>query len=516
MTESHAPAVAPRLSARTLDSVRASPEVSGPPAWWQQVQVGIVHLGVGAFVRSHQAVYTEDAMALTGERGWGILGVTGRTDAAARQLCPQNGLFTVLTRSTRGTSARIVGSLKDVLFPGDDSDHIAQSIAAATTHVATLTITEKGYRLTAGGGTDLSRSDVSDDVAVVADELTRGRSTAPSQTPIGLLVRGLARRFVLGAEPFTVLSCDNMPANGETTRTAVLTFAAAVARVADGEASGFVDWLKRSVAFPSSMVDRITPATTGSDRREGERLLGVRDEGLVAAESFAQWVIEDSFAGPRPAWELAGAILTDDVEPYERVKLRVLNAAHSMLAYLGALAGHDTIAEAVADEQLRERVWETLTTDVLPALRAPRGIDLPAYRDSVLERFANPALAHATRQVATDGSLKVPLRILSTASDRIASGHTPHGLALAVAAWIAFVAASMRDGAPPLDDPQAALLHESVADADAVASDPRALVDRIFARRQLVPADVAADDAFLASVVEKLAEVAALTAGARA
>ncbi|MCW4459130.1 mannitol dehydrogenase family protein [Microbacterium sp. MPKO10] len=503
----------PRLSRATLDSVNRSSLVSGPPSWSADVSVGIVHFGVGAFHRAHQAVYSEDAMAATGQRNWGILGVTGRTDAAVTQLQPQDGLFTVITRSTRGDTARIVGSLRAVHWPGDDSAEIADMLASPAVHLATLTITEKGYRLTSAGTVDFSLPEVRADVSVICRELTDGSPcTEPSLTPLGLLVRGLARRYRNGARPFTVLPCDNIPQNGAVTRAAVRELAAAVARSTAVDVSGFSTWLERGVAFPSSVVDRLVPAATPRDLAEGEKLLGLRDEGLVVAEEYSQWVIEDAFAGPRPEWERVGAILTDDIRPYEHAKLRVLNAAHSMFAYLGALAGYATIAEAVADTFLRERVNEALTVDVLPTLTAPRGLDLPTYRDVVLDRFGNPALAHTTRQVASDGSLKVPLRIISTVRSRLASGHVPQGLALALAAWIAFVAESMRDGAPPLDDPQAEMLHAAVRDPDAPECDPERLVDRVFALRSIVPADVAEHTEFRDAVVAKLADVAAIVA----
>jgi fructuronate reductase len=274
------------------------------------------------------------------------------------------------------------------------------------------------------------------------------------------------------------------------------------------------------------MVDRLTPATTEEDHELATSLLGLRDEALVVTEPFRQWVIEDRFAGPRPAWELAGAILTSDVAPYEQAKLRILNGAHSMLAYLGALAGYETIAEAVADEPIRSAVLRVLDADILPTVTAPPGIDLTEYRDSVVHRFANPQLKHTTRQVAMDGSHKVPLRWLEPARERVAAGLMPHGVAIAVAAWISYVAETIpaRDGGTnpagstlvepaglELDDPMAAELTAAVGRADAPQSEPDALVRRFFAVDGIFPTSLRNSSAFRRAVVDAFPTVAALT-----
>ena len=354
-----------------------------------------MHLGLGAFHRAHQAVFTEDAAAATGENGWGILGVTQRSARVVEQLAPQDGLYGVLTKGTDETSLRIVGSLRDVAFPGTDTARVLATIAAPTTHVVTLTVTEKGYRRAADGRT---RPD---------GPGPRGRPRRPrrpscaaapirraaARSPMGLLLRGLAQRQRRDAGPLTVVCCDNLADNG-----AVLARARRQPRSTPcPAATGCARGSTTSVRFPGTMVDRIVPATTDAHRAEAADLLGLTDAGLVVGEPFTQWVIEDAFAGPRPAWERAGATLTADVAPYERAKLRVLNASHSTLAYLGALRGHATIAQAVADPDLAQTVRALVDEDVLPTLVAPDGLDLAQYRDDVLARFANPNTGHTTR-----------------------------------------------------------------------------------------------------------------------
>ncbi|WP_136518052.1 mannitol dehydrogenase family protein [Cellulomonas telluris] len=494
----------PRLSLRTWHERAARPlpdGVRGPAVDPAATTVGQVHLGLGAFTRAHQAVCTEDAAAATGGTGWGVLGVTQRSPRVAEQLVPQDGLYGVLTAGADGTSLRLVGSVRDVAYPGRDTGRVLDALAAATTHVVTLTVTEKGYRRGAGGGLDVGAEDVAADLADARAELTGGAAGA-ARTPVGMLVRGLVRRHRTSAAPLTVVCCDNLTDNGTVLAGLVGDALAAVPGAEKARA-----WVEESVRFPSTMVDRIVPATTEAHHAEAEALLGLRDEGLVVGEPFFQWVVEDAFAGPRPAWERAGATLTQDVAPYERAKLRVLNATHSTLAYLGALRGHATIAEAVADPDLAAVARALVDEDVLPTLTAPDGMDLPAYRDSVLHRFANPATGHTTVQVAMDGSQKLPVRLLGTVADRLAAGAVPHAAATAFAGWVAYVRAASEGGlvvggrTVALDDPLAPVL------AEAAAGSPEEAVDGVLALRQVVPADVAASTEFRSAAVAALRDL---------
>lgn len=508
-----------RLSLATLPKTLPN-GVSAPTIDPRTLSIGIVHFGIGAFHRSHQAVFTEDAAAATGETRWGILGVTGRTDSVVQQLQPQDCLYGVLQKDVSSTSLRLVGSVRDVAWPGCDSRRVVDTIAAATTHVVTLTITEKGYLRGAEGSIDLGLGAVQADLGTAARELDGTADDTPSETAIGLLVRGLAARFRRNREPVTVLSCDNVVHNGDVVRRVVRSFVAALGKqdsaggARDDARDRFLAWLEASVTFPSSMVDRITPAVTPADRGEASGLLGLLDEALVVAEPFSQWVIEDRFAGPRPAWHLAGAILTSDVEPFERAKLRILNCSHSLLAYLGILGGYATIAQAVADPGLRDTVRRVVNDDVLPTLEAPPGLDLEEYRDSVLYRFANPALLHTTIQVAMDGSLKVPIRFLATVEDRLDAGSVPTGLALAVAAWFLFLAETLCGTGPALDDPLAAELTVAIGSPEAFDVSPNSAtetVERLFALRSIFPASLAASGAFRDAVVAQFTEVRRLT-----
>jgi fructuronate reductase len=337
--------------------------------------VGIVHLGAGAFHRAHQATFTADA----GE--WGICAVAPRHAAAVEQLAPQDGLFSVLVRHPDEDRLQVVECLREALLAPAEPETVIARIADPRVHVVTLTITEAGYR--------------------------------PPAPAIDLLVRGLEAR---AGAPLTVLSCDNLPHNGEVLERLVRE---------RGEAPG--------ATFPCSVVDRIVPATTAADRATAAALLRLEDRATVVAEPFRQWVLEDRFAGPRPAWERAGAELVSDTAPYELLKLRVLNGSHSMLAYLGGLVGARTVDEAVREPAIAAAVRRLIDDDVAPAL--PDGLDLPAYRAALDERFANPRMAHRLEQIASDGSQKLPVRLIPVARERLAAGAEPRWVALAVAAW---------------------------------------------------------------------------------
>jgi fructuronate reductase len=336
-----------------------------------------------------------------------------------------------------------------------------------------LTVTEKGYRHDPATG----RLRIDDPETCL--DLT-GR---PPHTVVGRLVRGLALRDA----PVTVLCCDNLTSNGATLRGLVEEYC---------ERAGVR--LTCEVAFPSTMVDRIVPATTADDLDEAERLLGVRDAGAVVTEPFTQWVIEDVFAAGRPAWEAAGAIFTGDVAPYETMKLRLLNGSHSMLAYLGS--GFAYVSDAV--EVLGDVVRRYMDEDAGPTLGVPTGFDLAAYKSSLLERFANPALRHRTAQIAMDGSQKLPQRLLSVVRDRLADGAEPRWAALAVAAWMRHVQTSRE-----LDDPLADLLRMAVARADT----PAAVVDALLSITDVFGADLR-DSAVFRDLL--IGHLAALTAGA--
>ncbi|WP_298454723.1 mannitol dehydrogenase family protein [uncultured Cellulomonas sp.] len=474
------PDALPRLSLSTLDAAAPTADVRPPAVDPRSTSVGIVHLGVGAFHRAHQAVFTEEAAAAAGENRWGILGVTGRSARVAEQLRPQDGLYGVLTKGRESTSLRVIGSMRGAASLVDDAERVLSAIAAPGTHIVSSTVSEKGYRRAPAGGPDLANADLAADVAALTAELSGSSGDEPARTPIGALVRGLARRHRAHGAPLTVVCCDNMMDNGRV-----------VAGLVDGileavpgpGAARLRQWVEESVRFPVTMVDRITPATTPAHQAEASALSGWRDEALVVAEPFMQWVVEDLFAGPRPSWELVpGATLTDDVAPYERAKLRMLNGTHSTVAYLGALRGHRLIDEAVCDPEIAAVARRLLDEDVIPTLTAPADLELGQYRDDILERFANPSTGYTTLQVAGDGSQKVPIRLVSTIADRLAAGTVPAAATRAVAAWVVFVARG-RDVTGrelPLDDPLTDRLREVAAGDDAGLADRMLGVHEVF------------------------------------
>jgi fructuronate reductase len=441
----------------------------------RSLSVGIVHLGLGAFHRAHQAVITEQAAVASGDTRWGIAGVSQRSATVKNQLAPQDGLYSVLERGLGDPTVRVIGSIRDVLTAPEDPEAVVARIADPAVAVVTLTVTEKGYRA-ANGGLDLTDPEIQADLT--------GR---PPRTVVGQLAAAIARR----TEPLTIVSCDNLVANGPFLQRLVAAYFDALGKTPETFAAA---------RFPASMVDRIVPATTDADRDETARLLSVRDEAVVVAEPFLQWVIEDDFAGDRPAWDQAGAVLTQDVAPWEQAKLRMLNATHSMLAYLGALRGYVTIAEAVRDDELNQLARQLMTDDVVPTLTPPDGLDLAEYGATVLERFANPALKHQTRQVAMDGSVKLPVRMLGTVRDRLAAGAEPRTISLAVAAWMVYVQQT-----DDLDDPQAPRL-KSALDG---ASEPGEVVDALLGVDSVFTPDLRDSAVFRELLVEHVKELAA-------
>jgi len=453
-----------RLNLASARTLQASTELTIPALHSFDSSIGIVHLGLGAFHRAHQATYTEDAALATGDTTWGICGVTGRTASVRDQLATQDGLYGILQKSpTAPTSLRITGIIREVLDGQTQQQELLNRLTDPQVRVITLTVTEKGYRRGPDNRLNL------------ADPLVRADidGTAAPASAIGRLARGLQRRAHQDAGPVTVLCCDNLPNNGTVVAGLMDDFCQALP-TAEGDA--LAQWITKNVTFPSSMVDRIVPATTDADRRDARGLTGLTDEGLVIAEPFRQWVIEDHFAADRPAWELAGAQLTADVTPFELMKLRLLNGSHSTLAYLGALQGYRTIAEAMTDPVLRGIATALIRTDMIPPLEQPDGVNLVDYGDEVLARYENPDLRHTTVQIAMDGSQKLPQRLVSPTLAAIHAGHRPHVITLGTAAWMTFVALGRDTHGHelPLDDPLAKRLGQVRG-----LSDPRKIVENL-------------------------------------
>ncbi len=418
----------------------------------------VVHIGPGVFHRAHQAVYADTVLG-TGSRAGAVRAVSLRSSRTRDALAPQGFRYCLLERGDGGTRTRVIGSIAEIL-DGNSPPAMAALTDPAVT-VVTITVTEHGYAATGpGGGLDVTRAEVAHDIA---------HPQAPHSMP-GLLVEALRRRRLAGAAPFTVASCDNLPSNGAATRRVVTELAA-------HHGDALAGWITANVAFPSSMVDRMVPATTDADRARLQSATGVDDAWPVVAEPFSQWVLEDTFPAGRPPWERAGVELVSDVEPYERAKLRILNGAHSALAYLGLLAGHREIGQAATDPRLSAFVADLLAEEVLPTLTPPPGWDLPAYAAQVLARFSNRALPYTTAKVAADGAQKVPVRVLSTVAERLAAGAGTDRLARVVAAWIACVLGP-RSVSFAVADPG---LRDLLGSAVAPAHDPAAAVDRMLA-----------------------------------
>lgn len=420
--------------------------------------VGIVHLGIGAFHRAHQAEFTEDAIEAAGG-DWGILGVSLRSPAVRDQLTPQDGLYTLMKRGPHGNVLRLIGCVKGVLVAPENPQAVIDAIAAPGTMIVSLTITEKGYCHDPATGT--LNPDHPD---VMHDWL----NPAAPRSALGLIVAGLSTRRSSGLGGLTLLCCDNLPHNGRL-----------LARVLDAYARhndpALADWIARTVTCPSTMVDRIVPATTPEDIVTLEGQLGARDEGMVKAEPFRQWVIEDRFAGPRPAWDKAGVQLVADVAPFEDAKLRLLNGSHSTLAYLGHLAGYVFVHEAVAQPALAALIRRLMAHEVAPTLAATPGMDLSAYQTDLMARFANPALNHRTRQIAMDGSQKLPQRLLNTVRDQLAAGGPIDILALGVAAWMRYCLGVDEAGAPYAVEDPLSIRFASIAEA--AGDDPAAILN---------------------------------------
>ena len=415
-----------RLSNASLDLLPGN--VRRPGYDRARVRPGIVHLGVGAFHRAHQAVVIDDLLA-GGATDWGIVGASLKNSDTRDALAPQDGLYTVAVRSGAGAEHRVVGSILQTEVANTNPGHLIARMADPATRIVSLTITEKGYCHTPQTGElDERHPDIVHDL----------KNPDAPRSAAGFIVAALSRRKASGVAPFTVLSCDNLPANGDTAGRILNRFAAL-------SSPELGKWVAGEVAYPSTMVDRIVPATTDADRAVVSSALGMVDAWPVITEPFTQWVVEDHFPAGRPDFAAAGVQLVSDVAPFEHMKLRLLNASHSALAYLGYLAGYETIAATMADHRFAAFA-RRLMEEAAATLTMPAGTDLSAYRKSLLERFSNPALHHRTWQIAMDGSQKLPQRLLGTMRDRLALGLPIDTHALAVAGWMRYVTATDERG----------------------------------------------------------------------
>ena len=453
--------------------VRLPHNVARPAYDRNAVDIGVVHFGPGAFHRAHQAWFFESLLAH--DPRWGISAVSLRSTDVRDALAPQDHLYTLAVRDET-ISYQVIGALRELFVAPENPEAVLARLCAPTTHLVTLTVTEKGYCLAADGSLDLAHPDIQRDL----------RNPRAPASVVGFLAESLRRRRASGAKPFTVISCDNLVDNGARLARATAQFAAVTSD------RDLARWIESEVSFPRTMVDSITPATTDALKNSVAAALGVRDRWPVQREAFVQWVIEDTFRHESPDWQRVGVTLTNDVAGYDRAKLRLLNGAHSTLAYVGSLAGYVTVADAMKDDELRAFVQTLMIEDILPTLTAPRGLDLRAYVDSILKRFRNPNTHHELAQIAWDGSQKLPFRILGTIRDALAAGRPIERLCVPIAAWMQFVRQAALAGVH-VKDPLATRLFEIGR-----ACEGRGATDtaRFLALESVFPAELRADARF--------------------
>jgi len=423
----------PILDTSSLGSLPAG--VPGPGYDRSQVRAGIVHLGVGGFHRAHQAMYVDRLLEQGTAQEWGIcgVGVLPADRRMAEVMAAQDCLFTLVVKHPDGSlDARVVGSIVEYLLAPDDPEAVVEKMAAETTRIVSLTVTEGGYNIDPVTG----RFDAAD--PGVVHDLQPGAAPA---TSFGLVTEALVRRRDRGLAPFTVVSCDNIEHNGDVARRSFAAFAAL--RDADLGA-----WVEREVSFPNCMVDRITPATTDEDRAEVAQRFGIEDGWPVVCEPFTQWVLEDAFPLGRPPLEEAGVQVVEDVEPYELMKLRLLNAGHQALAYLGRLAGYRLVHDAAQDPLFRRFLLGYMEEEATPTLRPVPGIDLDHYRRDLIERFSNPAVRDTLARLAFDGSERLPKWLLPVVRENLASGGEVRRSIAVVAGWARYAEGVDEQGEP--------------------------------------------------------------------
>jgi fructuronate reductase len=443
-----------------------------------KLETGIVHLGVGAFHRAHQADYTDEAIG-KGDLRWGIVGASLRSADTRDALKPQDFLYSIAESDETGERFRVIGALLDVLVAPENPQALVAAMCLPSVKIVSLTVTEKGYcHDPATGELNESHPDILHDLA---------NPLAPRSAP-GFLVAALRERQAKGLPPFTIMCCDNLPTNGHTVRKVVT-------RLASLADAGLGAHVAANVAFPSTVLDRIVPATTDADRARIAAGTGLDDAWPVVTEAYNNWVIEDRFPLGRPLWS---ATFVEDIAPFELMKLRLLNGAHSSMSYLGYLAGYDTIADCMADPALGHFVSHLMHNEVTSTLSTPPGADLEAYKAALLRRFRNPGLRHRTWQIAMDGSQKLPQRLLGTVRDRLRMGKPIDGLALGVAAWMRYVTGIDERGQPiDVRDP---LRDQLRARADRAGRDAPKLAAALLAVEQVFGSDLPANPQFTLAV----------------
>ena len=469
-----------RLNQAQLTSLPA--DVILPQYDRSKLKAGIVHLGIGAFHRAHQAFYTETVLNKFGG-DWGIIGCSLRSPTVRDQLEPQDGLYTLVERSGDGEKLQVIGSVIKNLVGPENPAELVNVMAQPNIKIVSITITEKGYcHDPATGNLNGFHPDIQHDLENIDNP----------KSAIGFLVAALSKRFKAGIKSFTALSCDNLPNNGELLEKVVVQFAEKIS-------TELAIWIRTNTCFPSTMIDRIVPATTEEDRREIEARIGVRDEGLVIAEPFTQWIIEDKFSDDRPQWESAGALVVDDVRIFENIKLRLLNGSHSIMAYTGYLSGFDYISEVMNEPTFVNMVKQYMVREAGETIIAPASFDIENYKQQLRDRFSNRALKHRTWQIAMDGSQKLPQRLLGSLRDQLkANGHIDI-VCLGVAAWIRYISGTDEKGNPiDVSDPLATELR---ALCDINSGNTEATVKAIVSLPKVFGQDLINEEIFIATTI---------------
>ena len=463
------------------------PGVARPGFDPARVTPGIVHLGLGGFHRAHMARYTHNLLERRPDAlRWGIVGagLMPGDKRMADSLLPQDGLYTLVERSAEAEVVTVIGALCGVVFAGEDSSALLAAIDDPRVRIVSLTVTENGYCL------NRATKELDLDHPLIRRDLADPASPASA---VGIIVEALRRRRMAGRPPFTALTCDNIQHNGDVLRNAVL----GLARARD---PGLADWIADAVRFPSTMVDRITPVTAPGDIEWLAERYGIADNWPVVSETFTQWVIEDRFGGERPPYEEVGAQFVDDVAPYEFMKLRLLNASHLAVSGLGRLAGYVTIDESMADPLITRMMVALMDRETGPTLLSVPGIDLPSYKRTLVERFANPAIRDTVDRVNTDAPLNV---LVDPIRDRLRDNAPLNLLALALAAWLRRMNGRDEAGAAlDIRHPLAALLRER---AEQGGPDPRPLlgIESLFGSMGSDPRLIAPVGRWLRSLHEK-------------
>lgn len=452
-------------------------------------EIGIVHIGPGAFHRAHQAVYTDNASQYGGH--WGICGVSMRSTGVRDELASQDNLYT-LAILDENPSYQVISAIKQVLVLGEQRAEVMQQLTASTTHIISLTITEKGYCLNGDGKLDLAHADILFDLA---------HPEAP-RSAIGLVVAALNIRKQKEAADLTIISCDNLADNGAKLGKAVIAYAKQLSRA-------LADWIEQTIRFPNTMVDSITPASNDELRERVAQGIQLQDNWPIQREAFTQWVIEDNFSGPRPAWEKVGVTFTQDVSGYEKAKLRLLNGSHSTLAYLGLRCGFSTVNEAISHPVIFKLIKTMLNQEVKVSFNAPAELAVDDYIDAILKRYGNSHIRHLLSQIAWDGSQKLPFRLLGSIQDNLAKGQPVKLMCTGVAAWLQFLVTSAKTSFPIVDPLADVLISAAAYCSGNVKED----VTRLLALEQVFPVSLVNNSVFVEAVTHAYLGLSALNSG---